>query len=213
MKAEDVRRLYETWVGRSEGVTLDSVIDKLLSLRKTITPEQMDGKAIDAVKELLGVKGDGSGPIFQYYRGSKQDRKIVTPRQHVPEPIRKLMGEYEDVSLKMLSTGMNLANFVARTRMLTEIYQQGYGKWYVRSEDIGKPGFEKFNIPLPGRSFGPLDGVYVTQETKDFLDDAVTSWESFETALTFAPLKPEVTARYLLRQGWNTIRSAASHEK
>jgi len=109
-----------------------------------------------AVGDLLD-RGTGQGPALTRILGEK-DLGILKQKKEVPEALRRLWGEYEDVSDQVVNTLTKMSKLQAEHEFLDTLKRHGMGKFF----------FEKGKQPVPAvlikadgnPKMEPLAGLY-----------------------------------------------------
>ena len=165
-----------------------------------ITPEAKEMRAIQLVEDTLFARE--KAVITDYYRGSKQDRTIVTEREAVPEPIRKLMGEYEDMPLRAMITIARQAEFRARNKAFSELIKEESGNRILTPEEFKAQGLSPRDWTLmKGASYGALEGMYVRTDLALKVEDSAEVARTFDQVLAMAESKPLETIGFWGRKG------------
>jgi hypothetical protein len=204
---EDVKRIYETWIGKApkgkRGEAKAQMVTKLQAM-PTKTKQEIFDKAYSTAKSLLGLTSQPTA-IATYYRGAKQNRTIVEGRKSVPGPLRELMGEITDPVVREMLSLSRMAGFIGKTHVLTDIYEQGKGKWWTDEEGKNTP------MRVSGEEFGPLDGKYVTRRLYDVMATSVQLEQGVTAMVEDVVRNPEKVGAMVLRGGgkfFSTISSA-----
>lgn len=108
------------------------------------------------VADLLD-RGTGQGPALTRILGEK-DLGILKQKKEVPEALRRLWGEYEDVSDQVVNTLTKMSKLQAEHKFLDTLKRHGMGKFF----------FEKGKQPVPAvpikadgnPKMEPLAGLY-----------------------------------------------------
>ena len=104
--------------------------------------------------------------------GIKADVSTLKRREDIAEPIRKLLGEYEDPRISFALTIAKVSQMAHQRKFLSDVRSMGMGTLFFAedSKDIPKTHYVK--IASDGNeAYSPLDGLYTTPEFKDvFLD-------------------------------------------
>lgn len=179
MTTSQLRRLHEQWVGPTgnfKGPAGKAQMIERLDDMERMTRDELQPVAMDTIKQLLGLT-ETQGPVASYYRGAKQDRTILNARKDVPVELREVMGEIRDPYLREMLSVARMTQLMGKTRLLTEVYESGKGRWW---SNAPRPGFDE---KLTGEAFGPLRNKYVTKDAYDFLSDVSTYNSTFDANL------------------------------
>lgn len=102
----------------------------------------------------------------------KADTSVLKERQNVPEPIRRLLGEYEDPKISFALTISRMSQLAYQRKFMSQLREMGMGTLFFEENDPNKPGTHYVKIASDTNdSYAPLSGLYTTPEFKDvFLD-------------------------------------------
>lgn len=178
MKMDQLRRLHDQWIGPADnfkGAKGKAImIDRLNNLTRKSRSE-MEDIAQDVIKQLIGLTPQ-KGAIATYYSGGRQNRTVLETRRNIPKELRDVMGEITDPYLREMLSIARMTQLMAKTKMLTEIFENGKGRWW---SDTKRDGFEQ---QLTGASYGPMAGKYANKDVFDLLTD-VTLYNANTDAL------------------------------
>ena len=134
-----------------------------------------------AIQSYARTKGEGD--LMEYIKslesdyqkqGSQQkaDTSVLERRKDVPEPIRKLLGEYEDPKISFVLTISRMSQLAYQRKFMAQLKDQGMGSLFFRENDPNRPATHFVKIASNSNdAFAPLNGLYTTPEFKDvFLD-------------------------------------------
>ena len=134
-----------------------------------------------AIQSYARTKGEGD--LMEYIKslesdyqkqGSQQkaDTSVLERRKDVPEPIRKLLGEYEDPKISFALTISRMSQLAYQRKFMAQLKDQGMGSLFFRENDPNRPATHFVKIASDSNdAFAPLNGLYTTPEFKDvFLD-------------------------------------------
>lgn len=178
---DKLRQLYENWIGPSDSHKgakgKAKMIDDLLSLRAK-TKEEMEAKAYEIVEDMLGINEE-KGPIAKANTPSnRQNRSILEKRTDIPVELRRLLGEITDPMIREQISLNKMSNLIAKTKFLTEAYEQGKGKWWSDTKS------NKFGTKLDNEAYGPLNKKWVSADMADAITGAVNNMGSIEAMLS-----------------------------
>jgi hypothetical protein len=136
-----------------------------------MTPEEIQKKAIDRaqrdVNEILDKK---TNPYFSTGTESR-NMGILKERKDIPEPIRKLMGEYTDPGTVYIMTVAKQAALKAASEYLTKLRNMGMGSIFFEPNDPNRPASASIEIAGEGSDTkSPLNGLYTTPEVAQALE-------------------------------------------
>ena len=189
MSADQVRKMYDTWVGPSSGVSVEDMKTALADRRSSIGEDRLNAEAEDVAKELLGLT-EATRPITEFYRGGKLNKGILQERTRMPQELRDLLGEITDPSMKMLLTVGKQAEFVARNKLLLDLRNQ-VGRDIQPPDATGTDAVKNMSV-LKGELWGPLEGYYASPNMQSLIGDVMQQVATFEQALALAAVRPSV---------------------
>lgn len=196
LSAEHTQRLYDVWqpAGPSRELTTEQKKAALSTMRNQLTPERLNRTAEALAEELLGLgTRDSAKEIVSYYRGNKQNLSILKQREHVPAPIRELLGEIKDPAMRMMVTASKQAEFVARNRMLLEIASK-VGPDVQPPNAIGTEAAEGLER-VKGEGWGVLDGYFLSKDLRDRLGDSILTLGTLEDAVALVGVNPSAATK------------------
>lgn len=133
---------------------------------KKTKDEILDILVDQRIEDLLTK--DGANNFISGGRLGSKDLSVLKQRKDIPFEIRALMGEYSDPIQNYARTINKMATLVANAKFLSEIKQQGMGKFFFEKNDINRP--KEFNTqiaPEGSAAMNPLNGLYTTKEIAD----------------------------------------------
>lgn len=181
MKTEKIRRLHENWIGNTEEFSGDKGKAQMIANLVNMDPktkQQIDARAYEVARELLGLDDTKGVVAKRHSRNMKQNRTILEKRTDIPVELRRLMGEITDPQLREAISLNRMHNLIAKSKFLNELYQKGENKWW--SETKGG----KFNTKLTGEAYGPLNGKYISSDTNDAITGAISSFTGIDDLLS-----------------------------
>ena len=201
MGNDRLHRMYDTWVGPSEGITDDEMRTALAAKRIEVTPERMQAAAEQIAKELLGLV-DATSPITSYYRGAKLDTGILQKRTDMPKEIRDLLGEITDPMASMLITIGKQAEFLARNNMLLAM-RNNVGRDLQPPGSLGTEAAQGMT-ELKGELWGPLEGYWASPNMSTMLGDMIQHIATFEQALAVTASRPDAIVQASIKKALST---------
>lgn len=189
MSADQVRRMYDTWVGPSTGAEMEAMKNSLAERRESIGEDRLTNEAEAITKELLGLT-EFTRPVTEFYRGGKLNKGILQERTHMPEEIRTLLGEITDPSMKMLLTVGKQAEFTSRNKLLLDL-RNYEGRDLQPPDATGTAAVQGMSV-LEGELWGPLEGYYASPNMRSLIGDMMQQTATFEQALALAAVRPSV---------------------
>jgi hypothetical protein len=128
-------------------------------------------EALDlAKKDVEAILNKKKNPYFN----ASTDRRntgILEQRKDIPEPIRKLMGEYTDPGTVFMMTVAKQAALKASSEYLTKLRESGMGTLFFEENDPSRPASHSVQIASTGtESMSPLGGLFTTPEIAEALE-------------------------------------------
>lgn len=144
-------------------INRDSITSQLAKFRNA-TPKARESQARVLVEQLLFSKEHAA--LNKFYRGQAQNRTIVEERKIVPPEIRKLLGEYEDIPLKAMTTLIRMATFRANTKLFNELIERSGGTLILTPEQASEKSIsaEEWEQMPESAAYGPLAGMWVRKD-------------------------------------------------
>ena len=121
------------------------------------------------------------------------------------------MGEITDAPHKLMLTLTAQANFVARTKFLSEVANNS--NLVVPKSEINTDKNKEYTVPLDGPQWGPLQGYYAKPKVADMLKEVIVPTLDFETAATMAATKPSLAAKIAASAIWKRWGQIAGFTK
>jgi len=171
-----------------------------------ITYEEAMEEAIrEATTQVEAIKNRKTNPYFRPTSIDKRNPGILKQRQEIPEPLRKLMGEYTDPGMVFMMTVSKQAALKSSSQYLSELRKMGIGTIFFEANDTNRPITHNVEVAAEGsETLAPLGGLYTTQE----IYDALTSMEHTYNNLTQVWMKAVGVVRWL-----KTVGSVATQFK
>ena len=224
--------LYSTWVGDPEKLRAQIRNDKEIKgdhdrreayraaaeaaisvAGQNINKEALQREGEFIVNGMLNLN-EISNPVINYYRGMKEDTTLLKTREQVPEQIRELYGEITDLPTRIAITLAKQGELAARMRMLTTVYEQGKGKWYVDGDTFrSSDQYARFTEQLSGDNWGPLNGARVTPEIAAALNDGLDIFTPLQNALAQGHATVDRAAEVMGGMAMAGLRKASSTQK
>lgn len=150
----------------------DQYISKLATDNAgVLTLEQVQEQAIElAKKDVEAILNKKRNP---YFNASTESRNtgILKERRDIPEPIRKLMGEYTDPGTVFMMTVAKQAALKASSQYLGQLRKFGMGSLFFEKDDANRPAEYSVEIaPAGTETKSPLGGLYTTPEIAEALE-------------------------------------------
>ena len=224
--------LYSTWVGDPEKLRAQIRNDKEVKgdhdrreayraaaeaaisvAGQNINKEALQREGEFIVNGMLNLN-EISNPVINYYRGMKEDTTLLKTREQVPEQIRELYGEITDLPTRIAITLAKQGELAARMRMLTTVYEQGKGKWYVDGDTFrSSDQYARYTEQLSGDNWGPLNGARVTPEIAAALNDGLDIFTPLQNALAQGHATVDRAAEVMGGMAMAGLRKASSTQK
>jgi hypothetical protein len=136
-----------------------------------VTYEEVQNEAIEkAKKDVEAILNKKKNPYFN----ASTDRRntgILEERKDIPEPIRKLMGEYTDPGTVFMMTVAKQAALKASSEYLNKLRENGMGTLFFEDNDPSRPASHSVQIASTGtESMSPLGGLFTTPEIAEALE-------------------------------------------
>lgn len=136
-----------------------------------LTYEQVEKQAIEKAKrdvnEILDKK---TNPYFAA-KSESRNMGILKERKDIPEPIRKLMGEYTDPGTVFIMTVAKQAALKASSEYLTKVRNMGMGTLFFEENDPNRPASASVQIAAEGSDTkSPLNGLYTMPEVAEAME-------------------------------------------
>ena len=146
----------------------------------TLSYKQAYDEAIQkAEKDIEAILNKKKNPYFN----ASVDRRntgILQERQDIPEPLRKLMGEYTDPGTVFMMTVAKQAALKASSQYLNKLRENGMGTLFFEKDDPSRPLSHSVQIASPGsESMNPLGGLYTTPEIAEAIYMAEPTYNNF----------------------------------
>lgn len=218
MKMPQLRRIYEAWVGDASKFKGKQGRKAMVAALDAIDPktrEEIDAKAMEVVRDMLGLDGKKGRIARQFTPSMRQNRTILNARTDIPPELRKLLGEITDPFLRESISLQRMINLSAKTKFLTEVMEQGEGKWYANEKS------EKFATQINSPSYGAMDGKWISQDLEDAITGSILSLNNIDTALSDMVKEPDFLMQAVLgaaipaanrimsiQKTWNVVASA-----
>lgn len=180
MRRPEINRLYENWTGKSPktGKNGREQMIKELSSLPPKTQEQMEAKAVEIVRGLLGMSSDFKRVRQRVLPGMKQNRTILETRSDLPVELRRIMGEITDPYLKEVISIQRMHALMAKTKFLQELSEVGTEKGWVtdaRTDDN--------NQELKDQAYGAMQGKWINKDVADAIRGTITGLTTLDDSL------------------------------
>jgi hypothetical protein len=163
----------------------EALINDLARKRGEIAPAILDQMAEDGAKTLMGLTETGTRYVKEFSALSR-DPGTLKKREHVPLPLRKMLGEIEAAPGVILSTLANQAALKARTHVMHELLREHEGTLVMSPEEYSKQDFKgraKW-IPVSGAGWGQLDGYFVHPTVHGHLNETLGTFYTWGEAFS-----------------------------
>lgn len=189
MPMADLQELAKAWgIKIGTGASLDSpmttevrreTLIAELDRFRDVTPGVKQQRARVLVEDLLFARNHAA--LSKYYRGEQADRTIVEDRKFVPEEIRELLGEYQDLPLKAMTTIIRMSAFRSKTKAFQEFLEAESGNTVLTDEEFTERGLSPQDWKkLTEASYGPLQNMWVRKDVADKLAGSVEVTRTFD---------------------------------
>lgn len=127
------------------------------------------------IKDILTLK---QTPVGQRYTESiSRDISSLKQRKDIPEPIRKLMGEYTDPVTSFAITISKLATLHSQSELLNKMKDQFTGVLFFNKDDVRPEGFN-YEVATDGsQTWNPLSGMYTNQQVIEAIQETAKNPE------------------------------------
>jgi hypothetical protein len=219
-----LNKLASAWgISLGEGVNMDQaltsedrrdyLIEQLTKLRGNASQARMEAQAMKLIEGML-LGAEPNSALREYYRGSKLDRTIVTEREFVPEPIRKLLGEYDDKFIRGMTTIVRQGEFLARMRMLNELRATEQGGRLQTDEEFRDGGFSMQDwTQLKGPGYGALQGMWARNDLAERIEDTQDVAMTLGKAVALMETNPQALPLQALSLGLSAWQKTAGFLK
>ena len=128
----------------------------------------------DLHRYLTEASADKFG--MKAYMNSSRDNGIFKSKTDVPEPLRRLLGEYTDPSELFMMTMARMAALRGQSKYLQALYDAGVGSVFFSPDDLNADPMAKVKIAGDdNQSWSPLNGMMTTPEVAEFLKQLAPS--------------------------------------
>jgi hypothetical protein len=136
-----------------------------------VSYEEVQNEAIEkAKKEVEGILNKKKNPYFNA-KTERRNTGILEQRKDIPEPMRKLMGEYTDPGTVFMMTVAKQAALKASSEYLTKLRENGMGTLFFEENDPSRTASHSVQIASTGtESMSPLGGLFTTPEIAEALE-------------------------------------------
>jgi hypothetical protein len=200
-----LRRMYENYIGSSQGRTKQDMIEALDKFSKA-ADKDIGAEARRVVQEIMGV-GKGVSSLAQYYRGLRSNDNPLKSRSSIPEEILKVWGEVGDPILNLVNTSQRMATLLSglkASNLLAETTPEAFSDKY--DADSGKTS----QIPNNPVAYGQLAGKYTDEGTFGLIAGQM----EMGTALLFGkPIDPGRLGRRGGELTLNTLAAITRYQK
>lgn len=142
----------------------------------------MDRAIDEAKKDVNAIIDRKNNPYFSA-KTEARNTGILQERQDIPEPIRKLMGEYTDPGTVFMMTVGKQAALKSASQFLTQLRDKGMGTMFFEENDPNRPVSHSVKIASDtGETKAPLNGLYTTPQIAEALDSMEPTYNSLTQA-------------------------------
>jgi hypothetical protein len=141
----------------------------------TMSFEEVSRQAGEIANRRLREILDGIDSEYGPDRGMKtekgKDLGVLQIREDLPEPIKKLLGEYTDPGANFVMTIAKLSALKAGAQYMIALRKCGLGTIFFEEHDPNRPASHSVSLrPEGSETFSPLNGLYTTPEFKEVMD-------------------------------------------
>jgi hypothetical protein len=149
-----------------------------------LTLEQIERDAIvKAQRDVEDILNKNRNPYFNAGSVDKRNPGILKERKDIPEPIRKLMGEYTDPGIVFMMTVTKQAALKSSSQFLSNLRDKGMGTLFFEKNDPERPASHSVQIASTGtESMSPLGGLYTTPEIYESLQAVEPTYNNLTNA-------------------------------
>ena len=218
---DKLNEMYSDHIGPLNRIRADDtegkraiMIQALADRRDSIPDEEMKALAENAVKEMLNLTATSTSGVGTRLAKLARDPGTLKEKEFVPEEIRKLFGEIKDPGGVILSTMSAQASLNARMGLYKDLMTDGLGRHALEPARINEEGMrEKFPHRLEGEQYGPMEGYYVTERTRDALTDQVKAFYTYGEAIKQFGNDSSILVGKVLKDVGRGLATATRYEK
>jgi uncharacterized protein (UPF0335 family) len=143
----------------------------------SVNIDELYNQAVEeAKKDVQAIVDKKRNPYFNAKTDSR-DTGILKEKKDIPEPIRKLMGEYTDPGTVFVMTVAKQAALASQSEYLNKLREFGMGSIFYEKNDKNRPAeFSVEVAPTGSETKNPLGGLYTTPEISEALEMADPSY-------------------------------------
>ena len=148
-------------IDRAENFIYGKLKSTKLKRSKGKTDKALREEAKAEVKNLLS-NAKYSQNFFDFtdiIYGAKDGKKLFRERQKIAQPIRDLLGEEDNPSVRVFSTIRTLSEYLYDRNLMEKYYRLGNNKFFFENAT------GNYRRKIEGKQFGPLDGLYTDTKT------------------------------------------------
>ena len=148
-------------IDRAENFIYGKLKSTKLKRSQDKTDETLRNEAKAEVKNLLS-NAKYSKNFFDFtdiIYGAKDGKKLFRERQKIAQPIRDLLGEEDNPSVRVFSTIRTLSEYLYDRNLMEKYYRLGNNKFFFENAT------GNYRRKIEGKQFGPLDGMYTDTKT------------------------------------------------
>lgn len=136
----------------------------------------------EAKKDVNAILDRKNNPYFNA-KTEARNTGILQEKQDIPEPIRKLMGEYVDPGTVFMMTVGKQAALKSASQFLTNLRDKGMGTMFFEENDPNRPVSHSVKIASDtGETKAPLNGLYTTPQIAEALESMEPTYNSLTQA-------------------------------
>jgi hypothetical protein len=138
--------------------------------------ELTDNQLEQQMNELLFKAKEAGTPIGFFSKLGKKDQSIFIKRKDLPEIYRAFLGEVKDPRFNFVSSAQKQAHVIAAHKFLTQVRQEGLGRFLFEAEDPNIPPEAVAEIAAKnGEAMWPLNGLKTYPEVAKAFEQATKS--------------------------------------
>ncbi len=176
---------------KTASLPLQEKVDKAVAIAKQFATD------------IITVKKEAKGQ--RYTEQFSKDLSTLKERKDIPEPIRKLMGEYTDPVTQFAVTISKLATLNSQAKLLNSLKDTYKGTLFFEKGDVRPEGFNYEVASGGSQTWNPLSGMYTNKIVIDALQevDAQHHWLALTYKKAFGVVKLAKTVYSLPTQAVN----------
>jgi uncharacterized protein YbjQ (UPF0145 family) len=171
-----------------------------------MTQQDMERQAaVMAMNEIEAILSSANDPLgFKSQSSGGMNLGVLQQRKDIPEPIRKLLGEYTDPAVTYAITIGKMASLISQAKYLKGLREQGMGSLFFEKHDLNRPA--EYSVPVAAEgseTWSPLNGLYTTPEIKEALkisepekNELIKGWMQFVGAIRWGKTVGSIVTQF-----------------